>query len=174
MIRRLAAVTVLALAACAPKPETPEQMAARMKAESDSARPAIQAVGAKWQRYFNAGLADSVAMLYAEDAALMAPNEPLVRGRTAIQAQVLKWLTLHTTSTITTTQVDAYGPIAVEQGTFADALKPGQKAPAGLEASVPDTGKYVTTYKKVNGKWLIFADISNSSRPMPAPAAKKH
>jgi len=174
MTRRLAAVALLALAACAPKPETPEQMATRMKAESDSARTAIEAAGTRWQRYYNAGKADSVAMLYAEDAVLMAPNEPLAKGRAAIQAVYSKWMALGTSSTITTTRVDANGPIAVEQGTFAEALKPGQHAPPGMEAMVPDTGKYVTAWKKVNGTWLMFADISNTSRAIPAPAAKKH
>jgi hypothetical protein len=38
----------------------------------------------------------------------------------------------------------------------------------------PDTGKYVTAWKKVNGAWLIFADITNSNRALPGPAAKKH
>jgi hypothetical protein len=66
MSHRLAAVTLLALAACAPKPETPEQMATRMKAESDSARTAIEAAGARWNRYFNAGKAAPARTLRQE------------------------------------------------------------------------------------------------------------
>ena len=174
MLHRFAAVTLLALAACAPKPETPEQMATRMKAESDSAKTAIEAIEARWAQYYNAGKTDSVAMLYAEDAVKMIPNEPLARGRAAIQAQLTKEMALGTSTSLTTTRVDANGLIAVEQGTWADALKPGQHAAAGMAAMVPDTGKYVTAWKKVNGTWLIFADISNSSRAMPAPAAKRH
>ena len=175
MIRRLAALTALALVACAPKPEASEQMAARIKAESDSARTAIEAANARFVRYFVAGKADSAAMNYVEDAAVYMPNEPLARGRAAIQAKVGEMMGLGTWQfTATTTQVDANGPLAVEQGTYVWNLKPGPHTPAAVAAMFPDTGKYVTAWKKVNGAWLIFADITNSNRALPAPTAKKH
>jgi ketosteroid isomerase-like protein len=174
MTRGFAAVTLLALAACAPKPETPEQMAARMKAESDSAKTAIEAANTRFVRYFAAGKADSAAMNYAEDAVVMMSNEPEVRGRAAIQAKLAEWMGYGTWEmSATTTRVDANGPLAVEQGTYVQDFKPGPHAPAGMAAMFPDTGKYVTGWKKVNGAWLIIADISNSSRAMPAPAAAK-
>ena len=81
MTRSIVAVTLLALAACAPKPETPEQTAARMKAESDSARPALQAALDRVARYFAAGRADSLVMFYADDAVLMLANMPALKGR---------------------------------------------------------------------------------------------
>jgi ketosteroid isomerase-like protein len=174
MIRRIAAVALLALAACAPKPESPEQMAARMQAESDSARTAIEAANARFVEYVGAGKADSAAMNYAEDAVLMLPNEPPVEGRAAIQAMIAEMLgygSWHMTAT--TTRVDANGPLAVEQGTNTMDFTPGPNAPAGMAAMYPDTGKYVTEWKKVAGKWLIAADIANSSRAMPQPAASK-
>jgi ketosteroid isomerase-like protein len=177
MTRRLAAVTLLALAACAPKPETPEQMAARMKTESDSARTAIEAANARFQRYFAAGKADSAAMNYAEDAVAMLSNEAVIKGRAAIQAKLAEWMGYGTWQmSVTTTRVDANGPLAVEQGTNMMNFKPGPHAPAGMAAMFPDTGKYVTAWKKVNGSWLIFADIGNTSRamPMPASASKRH
>ena len=175
MIHRLAAVTVLALAACAPKPETPEQMATRMKAESDSARTAIVAANARFVGYFMAGKTDSAAMNYVEDASLFVPNAPLVKGRAAIQAKMNEMLGLGTWQfTATTTSVDANGPLAVEQGTYVQNLKPGPHTPPAVAAMFPDSGKYVTAWRKVNGAWQIFADISNSDRATPAPAAKKH
>lgn len=175
MIRRLAVVTLLALAACAPKPETPEQMAARMKAESDSARSAIGVVLAEWERLMAAGRADSVAMLYTEDATYMASNQPAIKGRAAIQAALTPFLSVGTWNiSITTTSVEANGPLAVEQGINVMNFRPGPNAPAGMAAMFPDTGKYVTGWRKVDGKWLIFTDIFNTSRAMPAPAAKRH
>ena len=175
MTRRLTAVTLLALAACAPKPETPEQMAARIKAESDSAKTAIEAVGARFMRYFAAGQPDSVAMLYADDAVLMLPNTPAVSGRAAIRAKVAEAVSYGTWQfSCTTTRVEASGPLAVEQGTCVQNFKAGPHAPPGMAAAFPDTMKYVTAYRKVNGVWLAIADISNSSRAMPAPAAKRH
>jgi ketosteroid isomerase-like protein len=172
MTRRIAAVAWLALAACAPKPETPEQMAARITAESDSARTAIEAANARFVRYVGAGKADSAALNYAEDAVLMMPNEPALRGRAAIQAKLAEWMGYGTWQmTATTTRVDANGPMAVELGTNSMALTPGPTAPAGMAAMFPDTGKYVTYWKKVDGQWLIAADIGNSSRALPTPAA---
>jgi ketosteroid isomerase-like protein len=177
MTRSIVAVTLLALAACAPKPETPEQMAARMKAESDSARPALQAAVDRFARYFAAGRADSVAMFYAEDAVQMLNNEPVLKGRAAIQAKVaeeLSWGTYQ--ATFATTRVDANGPLAVQQYTYVVSFKPGPHAPPGMTA-FSDTGKSITAYKKVNGAWLAFADVggmSDRAMPTPAPVAKKH
>lgn len=177
MTRRIAAVTLLALAACAPKPETPEQTAARMKAESDSARPALQAALDRISRRLAAGRADSLAMFYAEDAVLMLANEPALKGRAAIQAKVaeeMSWGTIQ--ATYATTRVDAYGPLAVQQYTYVVSFKPGPHAPPGMTAFT-DTGKMMTAYKKVNGAWLAFADmggLSDRAIPAPAPAAKKH
>jgi ketosteroid isomerase-like protein len=175
MTRRIAAVALLALAACAPKPETPEQMTARIKAESDSAKTALQAGLDRSCRYLAAGRADSLAMFYAEDAVLMMPNEPAVKGRTAIQAEFAKYLSYGTYQcTLTTTGVEANGPLAVQWYAYVETFKPGPHAPPGMAAMFPDTGYSVTAYRKVNGQWLAFADIGVSSRAMPAPAAKKH
>ena len=177
MLHRFAAVTLLALAACAPKQETAEQMAARMKAESDSARPALQAALDRLARYIAAGRADSIATFYAEDAVLMLANMPALKGRAAIQAYVaeeMSWGTIQ--ATYATTRVDAYGPLAVQQYTYIISFKPGPHAPPGMTA-VTDTGKMMTAYKKVNGTWLAFADmggLSDRAMPTPAPAAKKH
>ncbi len=170
----LAAVAMLALAACAPKPETPEQMATRMRAEADSAKTAIETANARFVRLVGAGKADSAAMNYAEDAVLMLSNAPPAAGRAAIQTKLAELVGYGTWEmSVTTTRVDANGPLAVEQGTYVQNFKPGPHAPAGMAAMFPDTGKYLTGWKKVNGAWLIFADISNSDRSLPAPAAKR-
>lgn len=174
MTRRLVAAAVLALAACAPKSETPEQMAARMKAESDSARTAIEAVNARAHRYFSAGNVDALAMGYAEDVVVMMSNAPTIRGRAAIRAKLAEWMDLGSWEmTATTTRVDANGPLAVEQGTYVMAFRAGPRAPAGMAAMFPDTGKYVTAWRKVNGDWLVFADILNTDRPVPGAAARR-
>ena len=174
MTRSIVAVALLALAACAPKPETPEQMAARTKAESDSARTAIEADNARFVRYFAAGKADSAAMSYAEDAVVMESNAPPVRGRAAIQAKLAELLGWGTNEfSVTVARVNANGPLAVVQGTYFENFKPGPHAPPGMTAST-DTAKFVSAWKKVNGMWLIFADIANSNRAIPAPDARKH
>jgi ketosteroid isomerase-like protein len=175
MTRRIAAVALLALAACAPKPETPEQMAARMKVESDSAKIEIEAALAHIAQQFVAGNVDSVVMAYTEDAVVMEPNAPPVRGRAAIKAlfaEALSWGKNELSTAVT--RVDANGPLAVAQGTYFENLTPGPHAPPGIAASYPDTAKFVSAWKKVNGVWLIFADDASSNRAIPAPTARKH
>jgi uncharacterized protein (TIGR02246 family) len=77
----LFAVLVLALASMACQP--PAQEAGPLSEED------VAAIRAVPQSYTEAMLANdyaAVAALWAEDAVLMAPNEPLIEGRAAIQA----------------------------------------------------------------------------------------
>ncbi len=152
-------------------------MAARIKAESDSARPALQAALDRYARHFAAGRADSLVMFYSEDAVVMLANMPALKGRAAIQAadaEALSWGTYQVA--FATTRVDANGPLAVQQYAYVVSFKPGPHAPSGMTA-FSDTGKAMTAYKKVNGAWLAFADVggmSDRAMPTPAPVAKKH
>ena len=84
----LLTAALVALAACAPKPETPEQAQARLRAESDSAKSAIEAAEARLGGYVAAGKADSAALVYAEDAVFYMGGSPAARGRGAILAQL--------------------------------------------------------------------------------------
>ena len=43
---------------------------------------------ATWEKEYNAGNLTAVAALYAPDACRMPPNQPVVQGRDAIQAQL--------------------------------------------------------------------------------------
>jgi ketosteroid isomerase-like protein len=175
MPRRVAAITMLALAACAPRPETAEQTAARMRAESDSALAAIRAIEARYSRYVAAGMADSAALIYTDDAVVMPPNQPAITGRAAIQAAwagIMGLGTWHLTAT--PTAIEANGPLAVERGTYVQEFTPGPNAPPGMAAMFPDTGKYVTIWKKVGDTWMGAWEITNSSREAPAPATRRH
>jgi len=165
-----AAGALLAAAACAPKPETTDQAAARMAAEADSARTAIEAANARMVAHIAAGHADSGTMNYAEDAVMLMAGEPPLQGRAAIQAKFAEWLALGSWQMqVTTTRVDANGPMAVELGTNVMSFTPGPSAPRGMAAMFPDTVRYVTYWKKTGGNWQIVADIGNSGRPMAPP-----
>ncbi len=164
---RVAALAVVAvlLAACAPKPETPEQTAARMKAEADTVRLAIDAQNAKFARFAAAGQADSVASVYAEDAVFYPANSPAVHGRAAI-ASLMRAMMANgsVTAAPKTLTVEANGPIAIETGSNVLVFTPGPKAPRGTVAYT-DTIKYVTTWRNVGGTWLISNDIGTTDRP---------
>ncbi len=157
------AIALLA-AACAPKPETPEQAATRMKAEADTVRLAIDAQNARFTRFLAASQAESVASVYAEDAVYYPANEPAVRGRAAL---VSSFRAMFATGSFTvapkTLSVEANGPIAIETGSNVIGFTPGPKAPAGAKAFT-DTIKYVTTWRRVGGQWLISNDIGTTDR----------
>jgi ketosteroid isomerase-like protein len=168
----LLAAGALLLAACAPKPETPEQTAARLKAESDSARVAIEAQDARYVKFTAAAQPDSVASLYAEDAVLYAKDMPAVRGRAAIASQWRTWVAAGSYAyKVTTFSVEASGPLAVETGRSDVTFTPGPNAPRGTKAATFSV-IYVTTWRKTGDRWLISNDIGTSDQPAP-PAPKR-
>jgi len=160
----LAAAAVL-LGACARAPETPEQTAARLKAEGDTARLAIEAQNTRLVEFVAAAQADSLASVYTEDAVLYPANNLAVRGRTAIASAWRAWLATGSfTYAPRTISVEASGPIAIETGHNIVTYTPGPEAPADAEAAT-DTVVYVTIWRKVGAHWLISADIGTADRP---------
>ena len=161
------AAAVLLLAACQ-KPETPEQMQARMAAEADSARAQIEQATARFSQFISAGQADSVATLYAENGTLMAPNMPLVMGRDNIRTAFAGMLSGgQFVLNLRPEAVTANGPVAIERGAYTIQFTPGEGNPMPAEA---DTGKYIVHWHKTGGTWYIVDDIWNSDRPLPTPA----
>jgi uncharacterized protein (TIGR02246 family) len=161
-----AAIAALALAACA-KPETADQMAARMQAESDSARTAIEAINVQYARYLTGNLPDSIAMLFTDNGVMMPTGGKAVTGRDSIRAAMTAMpLPPGATLTMRTAEVSANGPIAIERGTYTFAMAAQGRTPA---VSLP--GKYLVHWHKVNGEWKMAADIWNEDAP-PPPAAR--
>lgn len=162
-LRITALFAAAAFVACQ-KAETPEQMAARRRAESDSAMTAITALAAAYGQHFSAGHADSVAAMYAADANLMAPNMPTVRGRDSIRTALQQFFTqMHgATLVIRPQHVSAEGNGAVDLGRW---VMTGPGMPA-------DSGKYLATWTRKDGSWRMVNDIWNSDLPpMPMAAA---
>ena len=163
--RFLAGAAALALAACQTT-ETPQQMQARIESESQAARTAIEQRATAFGQHVAAGHADSLAMMYAENASVMAPNMPTANGRDAIREMFAGMFRsgsfqLH----IAVDNVVANGPLAVERGRYHLTF-----TPAGGGTAVPDSGKYLVHWHRMNGDWKIVDDIWNSSVPMPEPA----
>lgn len=169
------AAALVLLAACnTTKMETPQQLADRLRVESDSARVAIETANAAFARYAAAGQADSVAAIYGEQAILYLAGAPPVMGRTAIAAKFREILGSGTwTMNVMTTSVEASGPLAVETGRNIMSFTPAPTAPAGT-AAMTDTVAYVTTWRKLDGKWVLMNDIGVSTKaPPPAVPARR-
>src|SRR5262245_1075663 len=52
---------------------------------SMEAREAVNAINAEFSKAYNRGDAAAVSAIYVEDAALLAPDQPTVRGKRAIE-----------------------------------------------------------------------------------------
>ncbi|MGQ0701661.1 MAG: YybH family protein [Gemmatimonadales bacterium] len=161
-------VMLLAVAACQPSAETPDQAQARMDTESAAAKMAIDSMAGEFATHFNAGHADIVAGFYMENATAMPPNAPMASGRAAIQAVLQGFVDMKAQLTLTPQAVVANGPLAIERGVYSVTF-----TPPGATAPMTDTGKYLVHWHMVDGKWMIADDIWNSDlAPPPPPPAR--
>jgi ketosteroid isomerase-like protein len=126
--------------------------------------PAIQASVAAYSRTAQAGQVDSFAALFADDAMLLPPNAPAVRGREGARS-ILSPMTF-TELRSTAVEIESRGDLAVARGgyTFSGRMR---DAPT----PVRDTGKWVAVWRRQpDGTWLIVTNIWNSDLPL-APSA---
>jgi ketosteroid isomerase-like protein len=153
--------------------ETPQQAQARMDQETAGAKQAIATVERNYERYSNEGKADSIATLYTEQGRAMQPNGPALSGREAIRANEAQNMALFDSKLkITSENVVANGPIAIESGTYSFQATPKKDAPAGT-SPLNENGKFLTHWQQVNGQWLIAELAWNSNQPLPEPAPLK-
>jgi uncharacterized protein (TIGR02246 family) len=131
------------LAGCAPHP----------RPSDPGAREAIEAAVRRYVAASNAGDADALANLYADDAVLLPPDHEPVRGREAIGAY---WS--HGTDEgleVTTLSVEVEGGLGYLVGRY--------RLPATDEEPA-DSGKYVMCLKRQrDGSWKLTADIWNQN-----------
>ena len=122
---------------------------------------ALQAVTQSWFQAYNAGDADAVTALFADDATLMPPDATAVSGKDAIHNffVVSIGVSQHEGSTINLTGTPQ-GGVAGDWGWLSatDTVK-------DKTGQVVDTGKFLVVFKKVDGKWVFFRDLWSSDKP---------
>ena len=119
----------------------------------------IQALEDAYAVAFNAGDANAVAAYYSDDAVSMGNNEPSSVGKAAIIASVQKGINENTSKNMSSYEVvDIFsgGDLVVETG------KSTVKDSTG---AVIKTGKYMSVFKKVDGKYVCIREIYNSDKP---------
>jgi uncharacterized protein (TIGR02246 family) len=151
----LYAMALLGLLAAAPSASAADD-AATIRAGTES-----------WMKAYNAGNADAIASMYAEDAVVMPPGAPTARGRAAIKQFLVKDIAGARSAGVTLvmakeSDVGVNGDVAWHAGTYTVRDKAG---------ATVDSGGYMEVWRKTGGKWLIIRDIWNSSTPPAAPAA---
>lgn len=134
-------------------------------AMAQEADPGFHPTGAEFARAFNAGDADALAAMYADDAVLLPPDKPAVSGHDAILA-FARTDTADAKKSGLSLDIDAgmsgsSGNLGWHSGAFR--LK-------STDGSTASTGKYVEVWERRNGKWLMIRDAWNMDAPMAPPA----
>lgn len=159
LVRCLPALLVvpIVIGACQPAAQAPAVDTAGITAAIDSVGKAMSAAVA-------ARDTDAVAALYADDAWVLPANEPRADGKEAIRKEWIGFLSipgLEMTITSTGMKIADAGDQVVEAGTYQMKFLGAKSKP------MTDTGKFVTVYRKVDGRWKIVVDTWNSDMPMP-------
>ena len=121
--------------------------------------PELERVLRDYERAWQAKDAKGLADLFAEDGFVLASGRPPARGRAAIRAAY----------------ANSGGALALRALAYSTEGDVGYVIGAfGQTPGGEDSGKFVLALKKVGERWLIAADIDNSSRPQrpmsqPAP-----
>jgi ketosteroid isomerase-like protein len=100
---------------------------------------------------------EALVQLYCDDAVLMPPQQPAVRGRTAIKEWMLSFPKVKECA-FAIELVEGRADLAYVRGAFKMVL-----LPEGAPGPVETTGKYIEIHKRQpDGTWPIIADIFNS------------
>jgi ketosteroid isomerase-like protein len=157
-MKTLAPLTFLVtLAACTP---APSPIADTREADLAAIRQTEEA----WKAAWSTKVADRITPYWAEDATVMAPGVPTVKGADAIKKVIGELVgDPNFALSLQTVTVDASrgGDFGYAQGTYAvTATDPATKK------AVTERGKYLVLYKKQpDGSWKSVQDIWNADGP---------
>ena len=126
---------------------------------------AIRAQSTSWAKAYNSADAAAVAAQYADDAILLPPGAPAVRGRAAILAYFTKDVAESKAAGVVfnlnpKTDVGVSGNMGWESGTYT----------ATVKGAVVESGKFLSVSRKKDGKWQYLRDTWNADAP-PTPSA---
>ena len=153
----LISVWVLSLTGCATAPPAPAVDAAAEEAK-------IRQAEATNLKNWAAKDAEALLTFYADDATLMTPGMPAMKGKDAMRPALKAMLAdpnLKLDYSAQRVEVGKSGDVAFSQGTYTMTMTdPKTKKPT------TDKGSYVTGYKKqADGSWKAVSDINVSEVP---------
>jgi len=122
-------------------------------------RAEVLAIARAWEQCANARDAEGVAALYTENAILLPPAHPLIRGRQNIQGYWQAFLDAGASDArLKSVQIVSSGDLAYEIGEYS-AMMP---QPSG--GTAPGTGKYLVVFERQpDGKFQMAADMFSAN-----------
>ncbi len=143
----------LALAGCTQAPPPPP--AIDLAAEETK----IRDIETAWNKDWAAKDVEKIASHYADDATLMAPGGPAMKGIAVIHEGLKPFMAdpnMKLAFTAQHVEIAKSGDVAFTQGTYTMTMSnPKTKKPE------TEKGTYVTVYKKAaNGNWMAMEDIN--------------
>ena len=143
-----------------------EQARGRASGAGGGVNAAIRQVADNYVKAVTIGDAKAIAALYTDDAVEMPPNQPMIKGRAAIEDYYTKLFSSGvrmSNFTLDHLETSASGDRGYDVGTY-------QQSMAQPSAAKPtsDSGKYVVILKRTGGAWKVAYAIYNSDQ---APTA---
>lgn len=141
----------------------------RSAEDSENVREIIEAKNAQVEDWYNAGLIDSVATVFADDVIQFAPNQPTLEGKEEFKAF---WEQMAQNGRlafdVNTLEVKQSGDLAVERGTFKFDFTPNEGSPI---PAINESGDYVVVWERVDGNWKAVWDVPISKNEAPEQPA---
>lgn len=124
-------------------------------------RAGIRSADSVFMAAANAGDADGIAQVYAEDGSLLAPNLPPQKGRDAVRAFWGGFLDAYTVRfEVASDTIEGRGDLAYNQGHYRFTAVPKAKGVPGIA----DEGKFLEILKKQgDGSWKYVVDMYSSN-----------
>jgi ketosteroid isomerase-like protein len=161
-IRALRFVVLALLPAACHAPAPPAAGGGTSLSAAD--RAAIIAADSAFTTAANGGSLDSLVGIYAADASLMAPNEPIAKGQQAIRQSWGRMFDAYTLRfELSTDEIDGRDDLAYVRGRYTLTASPRAKGATAFS----DQGKFVEVMKRQpDGAWRYVIDIYNSDLPV--------
>lgn len=124
----------------------------------ETAKSEIEAANKEITELLLKGDSVSLASAYGKDGAVMVSNSPSIIGKDNLTAFWGGFIRLGTGGiTLTTKEVWGDNNYITEEGIFEIKSKDGTQL---------DKGKYLVLWKKEDGKWKLYRDMSSSDLPV--------